>query len=298
MFDKIFDESADKLRIFGAYRVGRPAEYLCLIFCAVNVSRNFRRVCRTPLTEQVRNFKIFDAAAFAHLNPAVKVCVFKRVVVAVFINIDKSDIGTLPAFARVKRRRQNGGKNHIHALGDRFADKVFDYLPMAFAVNVAVVIRCKAVVVEPVCVNELLLRKHCVHDFHRHFRSAEEIAVLVKLKRDGICSGCYAVRFFDKNVKRTQAGRENSVKTRGSGHEQVGIKPRGLAQIVVVRFVVTRLVIRNFFNRIKRYVIFKGRIYHEFRRYFSVEFGCLFDICHLKSQTLIFQHLKRVFLFL
>ena len=35
-----------------------------------------------------------------------------------------------------------------------------------------------------------------------------------------------------------------------------------------------------------------------FRRYFSVEFGCLFDICHLKSQTLIFQQLKRVFLFL
>ena len=169
---------------------------------------------------------------------------------------------------------------------------------MAFAVNVAVVIRCKAVVMEPVCVNELLLRKHCVHDFHRHFRSAEEIAVLVKLKRDGICARGYAVRIFDEDVKRTQTGRKDSVKTRGSGHEQVGIKSRCLTQIVVVRFVVTRLVIRNFFNRIKRYVIFKGRIYHKFRRYFSVKFRCLFNICHLKSQTLIFQHSERVFLFL
>lgn len=107
-------EAAQEIAVFGAVRIGLPAEDA--LFFAVDFGDYLRRVLGSPLGEQVRHLKIFYAAAFAHIYPSVKPVKTEFVAVLCLFNIDELNRRALPADLGVERRGKERSENEIDAV--------------------------------------------------------------------------------------------------------------------------------------------------------------------------------------
>ena len=70
MSEKCGDKGAEEFCVFGRGRVSFPTEYLFVF--TVDCCHYLGRVICSPLSKEMRDLKIFDANAIAHIYPTVK----------------------------------------------------------------------------------------------------------------------------------------------------------------------------------------------------------------------------------
>ena len=106
MGEKSAQERAQVGSVLFACGIGFPAKD-ALIF-AVYGCHNFGCALSTPLGEQMGNFKIANAYAVAHIDPAVKLFKAERICAILKDNVYKLRSGSLAAYGGIKRGRMNG----------------------------------------------------------------------------------------------------------------------------------------------------------------------------------------------
>ena len=145
--EELGQECAQEGAVFLARCIGFPAKDL-LIF-AVHGRHDLGRVLGTPLGEQVRDLKILNAHAVAHVDPAPQLIKAKGIGIAVLGHVHQLHRGALKADGGIQRRGEHGGQQQIDAVLACRARKILHDSPMLLAPGGYMVVVCKAIAMEP-----------------------------------------------------------------------------------------------------------------------------------------------------
>ena len=154
------DELPQEVCILFTDRVGVPAKIF--LVTSIDLNDDLGSSLCAPLSKEVRNFEVFNAALQSKVDPTVELVKIEcEFAFGNKLDVNKLSGKTLTANVCVKLGSEYGGQNHVDAVANSNLHEVFNVLPVLFGKSLNVVIVCNTVCVEPLCVNKFLLGKFC-----------------------------------------------------------------------------------------------------------------------------------------
>ena len=210
-----------------------PAEYAPVF--AIHRRHDLGRGVSAPLRKEVGDLIVLHAAALGHIHPAAQLVKAEGVNAVIDVNIHQLHGQALRAHAGVQRRGVRGHHDHVDAPLHGSAHEVFRNAPMLLGEHRHMIIVAQSVVMEPLRVNERLMRQAAGQYAHR-LRAPDRLVLAYsggQLNRDRVIARLdLAVRLHvDPQCVPLAAARAQIVFADFMKH--VGIQAGRLAQIVV-----------------------------------------------------------------
>ena len=210
-----------------------PAEYAPVF--AVHRRHDLGRGVSTPLREEVGDLIVLHAAALGHVHPAAQLVKAEGVNAVIDVNIHQLHGQALRAHAGVQRRGVRGHHDHVDAPLHGGAHEVLGDAPMLLGEHRHMVIVAQAVVMEPFCVDERLMRQ-AAGQYAHDLRAPDRLVlglVCGQLDGDRVVARLHRAVRLHVDPQRVPLAAARAQIVRADLLKHVGIQSGLLAQIVV-----------------------------------------------------------------
>ena len=210
-----------------------PAEYALIL--AVHRRHDLGRGVSAPLREEVGDLIVFHAAALGHIHPAAQLVKAEGVNAVIDVNVHQLRGQALRAHAGVQRWGVRGHHNHVDPPLHGGAHEVFRNAPMLLGEHRHMIIVAQSVVMEPLRVDERLMRQAAGQYAHR-LRALDRLVLgLVggQLDRDRVIARLHLAIRLHVDPQRVPLAAARAQIVRADFLKHVGIQAGRLAQIVV-----------------------------------------------------------------
>ena len=195
-----------------------------------------------PLTEQMRDLKILDSAAAAHLHPAFKFIIAKLISVSGHFHIYQLHRQTFSAHRRIQRRSKYRRQQHIAFTFYSQPDKIFHYSPVFFAEYFHMVIIRQTVRMKPFGVGNRHGGKRGIQHLQRYHGGTQHLTLSYHINLNGIRSGFQIFGTFQIHPKAVPVSRHQIHTPGWDICQQIRIKPRLICQIILIKFTVSGIL--------------------------------------------------------